>query len=340
MKRLTFSRKQILRAIHAACVALFFASMQTAPADWSINGGAPVPDAKVTSGNNSIVGSGTFSGYVLGSGGTDTVTVESGADITYGGANVITLGTGSVNNAGTLTASGDYDGVYIGGNASVTNSGSISTTGSDYVYGIDIQNGSIGNDTITLTNTSTGSIYGYQAGIKAVNDNGFSSGNVSSSITLTNIGGVANSISGYYNGAILSNTNSFVGGNASNTIDVINSGYIASNHNGSALQVSNANADIGENASNAIVLMNSGNIYNNGGDNTINLLNSNTGIGGSASNSITITNSASDDGIQGADDGISAMNTNDGVGVNSNNAITLTNTGSIYGKNQYRSLPL
>ena len=110
MKTIRFSRRQILSAIQAACVALFLAAgIHRAAAD-------PVYTEPYYELNGSIVtGTGVYDNAHFQDAGTNgyTVNVHSGADLGNAGHSQIEIDHGTVNNHGTLTYTGSN--IYLSG---------------------------------------------------------------------------------------------------------------------------------------------------------------------------------------------------------------------------------
>jgi outer membrane autotransporter protein len=184
MKKITFSRKQILHAIHAACVALFFAACagQAKAGPPSVNSPEYTIGAS-TSNGITVTGQGnnSTSAYFLQAGGAGyQISIAPGANLgnsTKYDDDEIEIDHGGVYNAGSLSAS--HYAVYIYNNGTVTNSGSIhGSSAGVYIDG-----------TGTVTNQSTGSISG-KYGVEL------------STGTVNNLGG---SISGKYGIDIFSN---------------------------------------------------------------------------------------------------------------------------------------
>jgi len=247
MKRLYFSRKSILRAIRLACLTLFFAACaqqtQAAPtfngSDFQVSG-STVTDRGInntTSAYFSDTGSGTYNVSVGGVslGNTTIVTGGGNTDLLY-------FSTGSVTNAGTLTAAAN--GIFIVGNGTVTNSasGSITATHEDGISigstGTVTNSGSISSSNAsgvflgsgTVNNAASGTISGYY-GVNIYN-----AGTVTNSGSITGTGGFGSkaiwleaggtitnatsaTISGYYGVSIAGN------GTISNSGTISGSGY-------------------------------------------------------------------------------------------------------------------
>ncbi|HUB67982.1 MAG TPA: autotransporter domain-containing protein [Candidatus Methylacidiphilales bacterium] len=230
MKRISYNRKYILRAIHAACIALFLAACA------SQANAAPVfsPEYTVSGSNVSGAGTNTTSAYFFDSAAgagytvtiapnanlgntTDkqndneiefdhgTVTTGTGSSLYGGNSGVVIHTTGTVNNAATATISGYYHAVSLG-TGSVLNSGTLSESGDDTSssnYTAVLING-----TGSVTNNQGAEISGYDAGVY-INGNGNvqNAGTISAEYTgiviigtgnVTNTGSISSSYSGVY----------------------------------------------------------------------------------------------------------------------------------------------
>jgi len=310
MKRLIFSRRQILRAIHVACLALFFASCaQRAeaapafnPADFSVSG-STVTDKGVGD---------TTSAYFIGTGsGNYNVSiggVSLGNTTTAGGTDdLLHFGTGSVTNSGTLTATNNavfitgsgqvtnasggiitgntQSGVYIGGSGTINNAGTVTGAGN---YAAAIFSGSITNSGL-IHNTGSGSAaYIDQNG--NVNNTGTILSDSGNAVTINGTGTVTNA--GTISGAGSSSTSAVYINNGT----VSNTGSI-SDLNGNGISINGAGTVT--NALNATISSAYSGVYINGAG--------------------TVTNAGS----------ISAADSISGYGIRITGVGKVTNTGSI-----------
>jgi collagen type I/II/III/V/XI/XXIV/XXVII alpha len=202
-----------------------------------VTASAAKADAIDLIGGGSISNTGTISGYQNGvdiTSGlgvvTNSGTLESSPTVIVSGSpgnvyeGVYLAGGGSVTNTDTGVIFGGIGGVYIiGGSGTVTNAGDIHTT-TLQGNGIDLEDGG------TITNTGTGSIYGDFSGISVY----------TAAATITNAGSIgAIGLNGYgiYLGAggTITNTGSIVGSNVgvyggagtfAAPISITNSGYV------------------------------------------------------------------------------------------------------------------
>jgi len=299
MKRITFSRKQILRAIHAACMALFFAACAVQAS------AAPAFSPQYTVSGSNVTGSGTntTSAYFI-----DTapngyaITIASGANLGnttgIGNGNELEFDHGSVNNSGTLSASNyaiyiyndgnvnntgtiignSESGVYIGGNGTVTNLGTIS--GANDAWSIAIA----GNGTITNSGTMSSGYGVAVTGGGTLNNSGTITGNNGNGVyfgnnaTVTNSGsiyGFSASVAILDNGTV-TNSGSITGYNDQG-VYITGNGTVTNNSGGTILSnysagitidgtgtVSNSGG-ISSNNSDAIDIYGGGTVTNNSG---------------------------------------------------------------------------
>jgi collagen type I/II/III/V/XI/XXIV/XXVII alpha len=199
-----------------------------------ITASATKTDAIDLVGGGSISNTGTISGYQNGvdiTAGlgvvTNSGTLESSPTVIVSGSpgnvyeGVYLAGGGSVTNTDSGVIFGGIGGVYIiGGSGTVTNAGDIHTT-TLQGNGIDLEDGG------TIINTGTGSIYGDFSGISVY----------AAAATITNAGSIgAIGLNGYGiylgGGGTITNTGSIVGSNvgvyggAVDPISITNSGYV------------------------------------------------------------------------------------------------------------------
>jgi outer membrane autotransporter protein len=305
MKKLSHSRKAILRAIHAACVALFLlASQRETQAQVAYT--VPFTGSGTT---YSATAAGSYSGaYGFSASGSGySLTISSGVSVTN---------TSSSGYTGAGTIASPYATVTIGG-GTVTNHGSISAApSSTSSYGAALTLGSAGSATVN----NYGSLSGTYPGVNSADLIGvdFNSTNAYS-LTLTNNSGAV--ISGSAPGTsygIFANTTS------SGTISIANSGTISG--------MTNSNGGYGIGISGATTL---GQItVTNSGTGSITGVGQYRGIGidvSSNSGNISITNensatvSAQTLGSDSAYYGIGIR------AVTTSGAITINNTSSVSG---------
>jgi outer membrane autotransporter protein len=311
MKNLLFRRTHILRAIQAACVALFLMAATRAQ---------PQTATPVGNGNVSIQGSGTNYEYqgtnpTLASGG--TLTIQSGSTITNNGnlTNIINLAQpATIINDGTLT---------------ITNSGSVQVDAiNDYELTGTLSVTNAAGATASATSTSTGSGFGIRAG--------------AGQVTVTNNGTVSNSgvygagMEGYAyaagGSATVTNTGSVSGPTAlaaqseDGTALITNSGTVTSSEYGIAL-IANANG----------VNVHTGTVINSGKVTALSTAGSSSGIYGVNSlGNLTITNngaavSATATASGYYADGIEALSYGSGNIVVANNGGKVTAVGNDIG---------
>jgi len=238
MKKLTFNRRQILRCIRAACIALFLAGC------FGYASAAPVAGPGFTINGTQVIGSGqhaatyfydaTTTGY--------NVNIQSGANLNNTGSsysNLIQFDHGTVTNSGSLIGTGDA--IYLGANNttgpggsfgfSVTNSGYISGT-SSAIYAYPHYTGGTSTSSTTSVNNSGTLIGGSSSGSYGVGVfpyNTGTSGNLVNTIAVNNSS--TGKITAYY-GLCLGIQNKTVDGNSDSSISVSNAGLITSSYTG------------------------------------------------------------------------------------------------------------
>lgn len=132
MKQLKFNRSALLKAIRLCALLLVYAASQaTIQAQFN--------PAVGTAGNDSVTASGTFAGSFNGNGGSDSITIQSGASVTASSTYAISITAGAVMNNGSLavTADGEIFAVFSdNGNLSLSNPGAIQVQATDPVEAI------------------------------------------------------------------------------------------------------------------------------------------------------------------------------------------------------------
>jgi uncharacterized protein with beta-barrel porin domain len=223
----------------------------------AVNAASPAPGTTVTCRGATTDQNGT-DGYGTGNQTGITINVNTGATVTGSGANGIFVGDATVNNLGSISASGDAITTLIG-SITVTNSGSIQATGHD---GILAQGGA------TVINNATGIITGGTAAVAG-----------RTSVNVTNFGNIAGDNTGVATQGIATvvNYGSITGGN--NEAIIGNNGVVVTNNAGASISSS---VGIGIEAFTGVSsVVNAGSIVG-----ATNGINANSG-------SITITNSGS-----------------------------------------------
>ena len=169
MKKPSLSRKQILCAIQAACLAAFLSSA-VARAQFKYDTQLPADVVTVASpagSTNTVAARGTFSGSFTDTGaGTDNVTVNSGAAISGGTSMIKFASGGTLTNLGKLTQSAAANGVTLvpadlstaTTPLTVANSGTITTPESQsyYDYAIGLRAQATTSAPVSVTNASAG----------------------------------------------------------------------------------------------------------------------------------------------------------------------------------------
>jgi uncharacterized protein YhjY with autotransporter beta-barrel domain len=305
MKRIVFSRKALLRAIHATALALYFAAVSAAHAQTATGDG---------NGNITISGTGNTA-FVLGptstpplaSGG--TLTISSTTNDTVGGSSstvsayVIQVTTPSTTtNSGYLSASNSNN--FSGGPAATLDISPLTTSGN-----VTIQNNSAG----TITASS------YMGTATAVDIENVQQG----SISITNSGQI--SAAPLSNGQASTVTGIFANDTyAQGSITLVNTGTISltgSSSNGYGAMLSTS-------GSGGITVTNSGTINENTTDGE-SVAGDGLDLTSSGSGAITVNNNGGT--ITGS------SNYGNGIGINATSsgsgAVTITNTGTVTGSN-------
>jgi outer membrane autotransporter protein len=360
VKLFSFSRKAILRAIHAACVALYLFAAQREAAAQSYTAPFQVSGSTVTTASGSYgTGSGfydstnTYTSFTVGAGTTiNSTTAYAGSGSGYPNPSaLITADASTFSNSGTLTLSGTYgsgSGVYQAvvflnegaTSLTATNSGSITgslaggNSGGSVDYAIEV-NSTTGD--ISITNSGSLSlasgtyfgddIFAYSAsGNVTVTNTG--SGTITSG-TLEHADGVVVNTSGtvtFSNAGTISGTSMQNGANltSGSTIQATNSGLIDTNFQGIFALAPSVNV----NNSGMITGSSYAGIYASGNNvsvtNSGTISNSGYAIDVSGTGPINVVNSGT---ITSSAYGIKVGSAGAG------SAITLTNSGSITATN-------